>query len=278
MIIDNKNEFKIRKVDFIIWLIFISLFIIAFLLIFKGLICDGVVRSLFIGLGSGVATSFLVSLVFYIIDKLIKKKESIRNRDRFIFDFKIMMYRTITSINFCNLNDGEYELQAYIKLQHRWYHDYYKKMEVGSDNKLDTKNRLDNLKQYIDSEEHIYESTFGYDYLWKKSSFTNYQIESIERIYLYYKNVVISIKNNNISRAFLDFSSLLECLKNVVDVISELSSFKLIKLNSKNGEVSIDYTDFEKEERIFKFAREFNQIRHNNNIQNYGKTKQGQSE
>ncbi len=58
--------------------LFVFLTIVAFLLISYSLCCEGWCQDLFLGLGTGAATSALVSIVFYLNDKQIKVREQIK--------------------------------------------------------------------------------------------------------------------------------------------------------------------------------------------------------
>ena len=270
MFFDNKNFNRTLKIDrYIVALISIPLAIgVVFILI--GLIKTDHVQNLLFGLGTGAVTSFLVSLMFYVLDILISKKHKLKNHDKFIIHFKMLFYRAIEISNFSTLNDGEYNLRDYLKLQHRWYHDYFKRMIAKSDTEIETKKRLEDLIQYIESEEYYYENLFIWNTVWQNSLFSDEQLCLIEDVYLHYKAVVISIKNKKTQRAFLEFSLLLETFCKILDSIDEFKSFKLVKISAKDNQLLFKYDEFEKEEHLFKFVREFSEIREKNYEKEYG--------
>ena len=81
---------------------------------------------MFLGLGIGAATSALGSFVFYLNDKQAEKRERLVNRINFMGDFKFLFYNILFLINFDSRADTKIDLEAYIKRQHRWFHDYQK--------------------------------------------------------------------------------------------------------------------------------------------------------
>lgn len=81
-------------------LIFYLLFVIAVNLIWIGLIyVAGALQNLFLGLGTGAFTSAVVSLVFYLNDKEIKKRERLRTRKIFMDDFRVLFHNIIYMID-----------------------------------------------------------------------------------------------------------------------------------------------------------------------------------
>lgn len=181
--LDSKNVTKIFLIEKVIVLFLSFLLVTSISLISIGARCEGVTQSILIGLGTGFATSFLVSLAFYITGKLIKKRDCLINRDKFIFDFKILLYRIIGDIDYCIIENGEYDLQSYIKNQHRWFHDYYKRMIVENDSEEETEQRLKSLQDFLNEEEYFFESTLGYDFVWKSAGFDSTQLSTVEDIF-----------------------------------------------------------------------------------------------
>lgn len=264
--LEDKSCAKIKILKVIIYLILAILLLISIVFICCGLFCECVDKDLFIGLGTGAATSFVVSGVFYLINELNTKMKELKNRDKFIFDFKSLLYRSIDIIDFASLNDGEYDFQQYLKEQHRWFHNYVKKMDANADTDGETQKRLTDLTNYINSEEFMYRLAFGSPFLWRNSGFNKYQIIEIESLYKNFETLLISLKNQQLYRLFLTFSEIFDDINRTLDLFSELESFKLLKINIKNGRSEIIYKNFEEKEPLFKFIREFNNIRHENNL------------
>lgn len=75
-----------------------------------------------------------------------------------------------------------------------------------------------------------------------------------------------------IERSFLDFSSLIDVIGEIPEIIDDLSPFEKLCFKINNNEVIIDFEQFEKTESDFKFLRDFSSIRHKNSIKKYNDT------
>lgn len=254
MTLNNKTTTKGIIIEFVVNAVFLLLLGSAFVFISLGMCCEGAIQSLLIGLGTGSATSFLVSFVFYYTDKLIKKRETLKIRGTFIDEFMLLLYRFTQSMNFSSEN-GKIGWKDYVKMQHRWFHNYYKRLIVDAGTDAETKERLDKLKDFIKEEEAFFKQTFELSSNWKHAGFSDNQLDKLRELYFLFERVIVSLKNESVRRSLLDFSSLLETVKSIPDTFKEFSSFSLINFEVSDGSLKIDYSEFEKHEPMFKFFK-----------------------
>lgn len=267
-----KAEYKIIISELKSLVLFLFLAILAYVLISNSLYYEGWCQNLLLGLGTGAATSALVSLVFYLNDKQIKIREQIKQRARFMHEFKILHRNIICSINFDFSKDSILDLDSYIKKQHRWYHEYYKRMTADNFTEIETATRKECLVDFISLNLPRFQQMFEYDSEWKKGEYTSWQKTELLSFYNEFKNIQIYINQNNYKAAFLDFAYFLERIKRMSTEFSELSNFNLLKFEyDDNGDMNVDETTFEEKEPDFKFAREFQEIRRNNYKKHYSK-------
>ncbi|MBR6633526.1 MAG: hypothetical protein IKL05_04390 [Clostridia bacterium] len=253
-------------------LLFVGLALLSWALLNGSLICEGWQRDLLMGLGTGAGTSALVSLVFYLNDKQIKKRESLNQRIAFMHEFRFLYWNVITSINFDKCNGVVLSLEDYVKRQHRWYHEYYKRTVAKSATEEETRLRIERLKEFIASSIARFQELFEYDSAWKNGDYTSWQKTELSGLYVEFKNVRIFLDCNDYESAILEFAYLLERIKRMASEFTELKSFELLRFEyDENGSLHIDVSLFEEKEVDFKFAREFNEIRRSNYIKHYSK-------
>ena len=96
----NKYLKKEERINLCLILMLLGLEVISVTLILIGLNTNGTIQNLFLGLGTGATTSFLVSLFFCITSNLKKLKEKNQNHSYFMNDLRVFYYRFITSIDF----------------------------------------------------------------------------------------------------------------------------------------------------------------------------------
>lgn len=269
--VKNKDEYLFSEIKSIG--IFSVLFLLAVALILIG-ICmkDPMCQNLFLGLGTGATTSALVSLVFYLNDKEIKKRERLKMRKTFMEDFKILFHNIVYSIDYDTRNNETISLDEYIKDQHRWYHEYYKRMEANNIDEKETADRIKSLDEFISDNIIRFQQCFEYDTSWKKGEFSDWQREEITKIYLGFKDSQTYLENKQYKSAFLEFAYFLEVTKRLSTEFTELDNFNLLTFSyDAKGLLTIQTEKFEEKETTFKFAREFNEIRRENYKKYYKK-------
>ena len=222
-------------------------------------------QSLLLSLGTGAAMSALVSWVFYINDKLVKKRERLNARIVFMNDFKVLYYNFIKSINFDKKTSVTIDTENYIKNQHRWYHEHYKRIVANSENEEERDIRIKQLRSFMDSTKIKFCECFEYNSNWKDGEYSEWQHKELSYIFSSFKNIENYIESEDYSPAFFEFSYFLECLKRMSKEFVELSNFNLLSFTYDDlGNLKINTDKFEANEPMFKFAREFNNIRSQN--------------
>ena len=222
-------------------------------------------QSLFLSLGTGAAMSALVSWIFYINDKLVKKRERLDARIVFMDDFKFLYNNIIKSINFDKKTSVTIDAENYIKNQHRWYHEYYKRIVANSDTEEETATRIKQLWSFMDSTKIKFCECFECNSNWKNGEYSERQRKEITYIFSSYRNIESYIESEDYIPAFFEFSYFLECIKRMSKEFVELSNFNLLSFTYDDlGNLRINTDKFEANEPMFKFAREFNDIRNQN--------------
>lgn len=268
--VKNKDEYLLSEMKSIC--IFWGLFFLAVILMLIGVFTKDTTQILFLGLGTGATTSALVSLVFYLNDKEIKKRERLKARKTFMEDFKILFRNMIYSISYDARINETISLEEYIKDQHRWYHEYYKRMVANNIDEKETADRINSLKEFISDNLIRFQQCFEYDTNWKNGEFTDWQREELTNIYLEFKDSQTYLENKQYRSAFLEFAFFLETTKRLSTEFIELSNFNLLTFSyDTKGLLTIQTEKFEEKETTFKFAREFNEIRQRNYKKYYAK-------
>lgn len=222
-------------------------------------------QDLFLGLGTGAATSALVSYVFYFNDKQAKKREQLVNRIKFMEDFRALYYNTLFLIDFDTRTDTKIGLETYIKNQHRWFHDYYKRMVAGSEVAAETLLRVKQLEQFMIDISTRIPLCFEYNTAWKNSDFTEWQNSELNRFYIGVKTTETYLTQHNYGKAFNEFAYVLETFKRMPSTFVELHNFNLIEFSyDYNADLTVELEKFECKEPLFKYAREFQEIRYHN--------------
>jgi len=235
---------------------------------------EGWLQNLLLSLGTGAAMSALVSLVFYFNDKLIKKRERLHNRITFMKDFKNLYYHIIRIINFDSETDSTLDLETYVKKQHRWFHEYYKRIYAKSGTDAETQQRIQQLNNFITHIATDISNCFEYNHTWKNGEYSEWQYSELQHFYIGLKNIELYLNQNDYSSAFLEFAEFLERVKRISSEFIELENFQLLSFRyDEKTNLKIDQSRFEEKEPFFKFAREFNDIRSNNYKKYYSENK-----
>lgn len=231
-------------------------------------------QALFISIGTGLLASAIVSYAFWKIQKESENRIAKQKRALFMYDAKICFYNLIGSIDFATNVSCECSLEEYIKNQHRWFHEYYKKLVADNEDKAETELRIKQLNNFIEDIDMQFCSLFESNATWKEGNFDEWQISELRSLFKDYNETKIYFNKNNYKQAFLCFAEFLEVFKRVMsgNKFEELRNFTLITFSyDENGELTVNEEDFEKQESFFKFAKSFNRIRHENYIKYYGK-------
>lgn len=268
----KKIKFSIIK-EKMIWLI-ISLICWSSILITTSLLVTGWWQTLFISLGTGLAASAIVTFVFWRYQKEQEKRLAMKIRKDFMERAKILFYNLVIGIDFAkNVEKGEYTIEQYIKIQHRWFHEYYKKLVADNEVDFETEIRVQHLYKFLNENGwQIIEvlNTKNFD----EGNFSDWEVRELKSLYDDYTTTKLLLENMNYKKSFLWFSSFLETFKRVIsnDSFTELQNFELLKFSyNEEGLVTVIDNNFYDKESFLKFAKEFNQIRNENYKQYYGK-------
>jgi len=144
----KKNPFK-KPIPFIIYEI-ICLIGLSLSLILISELLEGWWQTLLISLGTGVLASAIVSFAFWEIQRESEKRIAYKRRGDFMEQFKVLAYNIIHNINWSCGQSALLSLNDYIKIQHRWFHEYYKKIVAENVNKEEADLRIKQMVQFID--------------------------------------------------------------------------------------------------------------------------------
>ena len=249
--------------------IFVLLGIISIWLIMRGIETSGLMQNLLIGFGTGAATSAFVSLIFYLNETIKTVHSRWSNRRRFMTNFKILFDNIFENITFDTSAEEKMSFSSYSKKQHRWFHEYYKRMIAGSSDSEETSKRVKQINSFIKRIDAMFDCCFEYGSTWQDSGFDYYQRHHILAIYSDYKGTKTELKYKNYKSAFLHFAFFIEGLSTSVEYFDELDSYSLLTFNSNGKTIKIDREEFYKREPFLKFADDFNKIRNTNYKKHY---------
>lgn len=274
----KKNPFK-KPIPFIIYEI-ICLIGLSLSLILISELLEGWWQTLLISLGTGVLASAIVSFAFWKVQKDSELRIAKQKRALFMYDAKICFYNLIGSIDFAPNVSCECTLEEYIKNQHRWFHEYYKKLVADNEDKAETELRIKRLNNFIEDFDMQFCSLFESNATWKEGNFDEWQLSELRSLIKDYNETKIYFGKDNYKQAFLSFAEFLEVFKRIItdNKFEELRNFTLISFSyDENGKLTVNEEDFEEQESFFKFAKNFNQIRRENYKKYYGKNTEQES-
>lgn len=270
----KKRRNQHKKRDSLLAIEMLSLVGIAIIAINLSLQQTGWLQNLLIGIGTGLLTSAIVSFTFWFIQKINEDTVAVKLRRNFIEQFKIFAFQLLGGINMTPCQNKTLSLNEYIKLQHRWFHEYYKKLIADNGNDAETELRENQIKKFIKEYTVDIDLLFRPTENWKEGDFSDNQVYELNGLYgEVYKCKYYSKNQQNMS-SFLAFASFLEILKRILcdDNFVELQNFTLLKFKyDETGKMQLVDEEFNNKEILFKFAKEFNMIRTKNYKKYYGK-------
>lgn len=234
----------------------------------------GWLQNCLLGFGTGLLTSTIISFCFSVYQRKNEKIQAYQKRIDFMEKLKVCIYNLLPEINFSKICNKVLSLEAYIKEQHRWFHDYYKRIIADNEVERQTQERKNQLVKFYNN---TVDFIMTFDaYHMTQDVYSEWQIKEIKSFRDDYELSKNLVERGKYCEAFLHFSSWLEVFKRLIcaDSFMELSSFMLIEFKyNEECVLSINYDKFEEQESFFKFARQFNAIRKSNYIKQYGKEK-----
>ena len=131
----------------------------------------------------GLLTSSIVTIAFEKIQgyKILQEKK--RKRAGFLLELKLLIYGTLDYIDVAETKDGWLTLDRYFKLQHRWFHEHFKKMYAKNVEVDETKERIDWLKWFYGEMDIHLQVILGSTYDWKECYFSKTESHRIAQVY-----------------------------------------------------------------------------------------------
>lgn len=269
---DTKPQDEVWKLKAFKFKLVVFTFVTAVLLAAVSICHSGWSQNLILGIATGIFTSSLISLIMLLYQEKNEKINRLNDRIKLMDRFKTVAYNLIHNINFAKINNRELTVEDYIKEQHRWFHEYFKRIVAKSDSEEETQQRMEQIREFYNGN------------LYLKFLFENYNPDAQAYMGMQYSDLISFrekyfltwelLSNNKADDAIFWFSEFLEIFKRLIseDEFYELNNFNKLKFNYDDlGHIAINYTEFEQSETQFKFAREFNQIRTRNYKKYYSK-------
>lgn len=211
---------------------------------------------IFLNIAIGLFTSSIVTIAFEKIQKYKDLQEKKRKRAAFLLELKLLIHRTLDYIDVAKTDDGWLTLDRYFKLQHRWFHEHFKKMYAKNADVKETKERIDWLKWFYGEMDIHLELILGSTYDWKECYFNKAESHRIAQVYCNYRRCGLYLNKEEDLRAICSFATFVDELRLLLSDIPELNSFELINVRYENNYLAQwDFSKFkEKEPYIMQVA------------------------
>ena len=258
---DFKWEIKKYKLDIIFSLVILLALVIVTLFFLLSTYADEPFRGIYVGLATGLISSSVVSIFIYLHDKHKLKLQENVLFEKYQNQLKNYIYYSLDLFDFAEISDGEYSYVDFIKIQHRWFHDYSKKMQVDNYNKNEVTKRIKQINKYVVSTFSKFMYFVKDDYKINSSGLSESNFEWIKNFIFDYVYCYDDINKNSTYSLILYFSSYLECISQISNYFKELGSFKKLKFVVNDGKITIFKEDFYKAEPFFKWLDDFTIIR-----------------
>ena len=251
--------------------IFAFLLIAAIVLIGQAAKSDGFQKELCLSLGTGLITSFFVSLAFVFSEKTKRKIESIKQRESFLFDFKMLFHSMLTYLDFDKSISSPSDYIGFLKIQHRWFHEYYKRMVAKNTSLKETNVRVKQISDFFKAQSGWIKQYFEFDSRWKNCYLNDNERNLLNRFYISFKKAEISLEQKTTKQLFYDFAFFIEWLSRFPETFLELRNFKIITVSSKEANIVFDFEKFYEKEKHLAFINDFHETRRNIYKSSYSK-------
>lgn len=243
----------------------------AIALVGQGVMSSGDQRDICLSMGTGLITSFIVSLAFVFAGKTMHKIEAMRQRESFLHDFKIVLHSMVTYLDFDKSLESPANYAGFIKKQHRWFHEYYKKAFAKNSSLKETNLRKKQISDFYKTQSIWMKQCFEFDSRWKSGYFIQNEKNLLNNLYIFYKKTEISMEQKSSTQAFCDFAFFLEWLSRLPDTFHELRHFKLITVSSLDGNLSFDFSKLYEKEKLLSGIDSFHNTRNKKYLEEYSK-------
>ena len=265
------NAFEMHLRQYYLIYIFAALSVGAVVLIGQAEKYQGFQRDLNLSLGTGILSSFLVSLAFVFAGKTTAKVKAIKQRTSFLFDFKTLLHSLITYLDFDKSIDSTMNYVDYLKIQHRWFHEYYKRTVAKNSSLRETNIRKKQISDFYIAQSAWIKQYFEFDNRWRECELSESEKILLKSIYIAFKKTEISIEQKSTKQLFYDFAFFIEWLSRLPDTFQELKNFNLIAISSKEGEINFDFSKFYEKEKFLAGVNSIHETRQKQYIKNYSK-------
>ena len=255
--------------------IFAFLLVAAIVLIGQAAKSEGIQKDLCLSLGTGVITSFLVSLAFIFAGKTMRKIDAIKQRESFMLDFKILLHSMITYLDFDKSISSPVDYYGFLKIQHRWFHEYYKRTVAKNSSLKETNLRKKQIADFYKSQSAWIKQYFEFDSRWKNCYLGQNEKYLLDNFYISFKKTEISLEQKSYQQMIHDFAFFIEWLSRLPQAFLELRNFKLITVLSKDKEINFDFSKFYEKEKYLAGINSFHETRNGIYIKDYSKKDKG---
>ena len=214
-------------------------------------------------IGIGILASGLVSLFFLSYESYNARIWALRIRANFLDALTLFIYFNIPELTIEGEPTQTYTFSEFMHLQHRQFHDYYKRNEIVNP-------KGNNLFQYLSSyisqsQDRIQELFFVYTFPSLEGIFSKQELAYFQGFRNAFQRTQNSAKSNNTIAAIYYFSVYLDDISSMVKYVDELKVLdKIVVTLDENGQATFNRDEFYSSEPNIKFADQFASIRSEN--------------
>lgn len=249
----KKAQNKINFIRLLALFLMVSLFVTGGILVTQGAVHDNDDIS---NIGIGILASGLVSLIFLAYEGYNAKIATLRSRANFLDSLSRFIYNNIPQIAVKGEPAKTYSFSQYIHLQHRQFHDYFKKNEL-----IDSEgaNLLRALTSYIFYTEDRMQALFSdYSFVALQGAFDKRELSYFLGFRDSFQRTRNSIQRDNSIQAIYNFSSYLDLISSMVVTIGEMNVFNKMTITlEESGQAVFNRTEFYACEKDYRMSDEF---------------------
>lgn len=207
-------------------------------------------------IGIGILASGLVSLIFLSYESYNARISVLRSRANYLDSLSRFIYYNIPEIIVHGEPARTYSFSQYIHLQHRMFHDYFKKNETidSEGDKL-----LHALSSYVLYSEDRMQALFSnYSFLALQEVFDKRELDYLLGFRDSFQRTRNSIQRNDSIQAIYNFSIYLDLISSMVMTIGEMNVFNKMTITlDESGQAVFNRTEFYACEKDFRMSDEF---------------------
>lgn len=263
---------KEPKFKFVFYLILALIWTIGVILTIKG---EKYKISTLVSLGTGLITSGIITVIF---NWLIAKQNKINKRmqrKKFFKSSIINFYDLIMSLNITNLKNVSLKnSHEFIHANHRYYHEYYKRMIANYKNSTETLLRMDDIDEFIHINNLFFEKLKNTNYLITEEGFDENEIGLIDSLSEDYYQVKYFYEKSDELNAIYYMAMLLNTIARVLQEVNEYKLLNAMQFEfNECGALNINKSELYTRMTLIKFIDEFRNTRSTNYKKNYQESK-----